>query len=198
MDLGTSPGQNRVGPNSRARMQVESLAVAGALKIVPRAFADDRGYFKEVFRASPYAEELGLREPFVQDNVSFSKARVLRGLHGDARMAKLVQVLRGSACDVVVDVRKESPTYRQWVAVTLEGTTHTQLFIPAGCLHGFLALEDDTMLLYKQTAEYDPASEFGVAWNDPDLAIDWPLSGHPPLLSTKDAANPTLRELGYV
>ncbi len=175
-------------------MQVESLSIAGAFQIVPRPFADDRGYFKEVYRSSAYAE-IGLREPFVQDNVSVSKAGVLRGLHGDTRMAKLVQVLRGRAYDVIVDARKGSPTYAQWEAVTLESSSHAQLYIPAGCLHGFLALEDETVLLYKQTAEYDPKTEFGVAWNDPELAIDWPLEGKPPLLSPKDAANPPFDKL---
>jgi dTDP-4-dehydrorhamnose 3,5-epimerase len=178
-------------------MQVESLSIAGALKIVPRAFADDRGYFKEVFRSSAYAQ-LGLQEPFVQDNVSASKARVLRGLHGDVRMAKLVQVLRGSAFDVIVDLRKESPSYMRWISVTLEAASHAQLYIPAGCLHGFLALEDETLLTYKQTAEYDPAYEIGIAWNDPDLSIAWPLDGAHPILSAKDAANPTLRERGLL
>ncbi len=178
-------------------MQVEALSIAGAQKITPRAFADDRGYFKELFRSSVYAQ-LGLREPFVQDNVSVSKARVLRGLHGDARMAKLVQVLRGNAFDVIVDVRKGSPSYAQWVGVTLDAAAHTQLYIPAGCLHGFLALEDDTLLMYKQTAEYDPATEIGVVWNDPDLAIAWPLEGAAPSLSPKDAKNPTLREAGLL
>jgi dTDP-4-dehydrorhamnose 3,5-epimerase len=178
-------------------MQVESLPIAGALKIVPRAFADDRGYFKEIFRSQAYAE-LGLSGPFVQDNVSVSKARVLRGLHGDMRMAKLVQVLRGSAFDVIVDVRKGSPSYAQWTGVTLEADAHAQLYIPAGCLHGFLALEDDTVLTYKQTAEYDPAQEIGVVWNDPDLEIGWPLRGAAPILSAKDASNPTLRQRGLL
>jgi len=178
-------------------MQVESLSIAGARKIVPRVFGDDRGYFKEIFRASAYAE-LGLREPFVQENVSVSEARVLRGLHGDPRMAKLVQVLRGRAFDVIVDVRKDSPSYAQWQGVMLEGGSHAQLYIPAGCLHGFLALEDNTLLLYKQTAEYDPAREIGIAWDDPDLAIAWPLAGGAPLLSPKDAKNPTLRAAGLL
>ncbi|MGC2129823.1 MAG: dTDP-4-dehydrorhamnose 3,5-epimerase [Candidatus Aquilonibacter sp.] len=178
-------------------MDVQPLPISGAKKIVPRIFADDRGYFKEAFRSSVYVQ-LGLLEPFVQDNVSVSKARVLRGLHGDMRMAKLVQVLRGSAFDVIADVRKESPSYRQWTAVRLDAAAHSQLYIPAGCLHGFLALEDDTLLTYKQTAEYDPATEIGVAWNDPDLAIAWPLGGADPILSTKDAENRTLRQLGLL
>jgi dTDP-4-dehydrorhamnose 3,5-epimerase len=178
-------------------MHIESLSIAGAKKIVPRSFADDRGYFKEVFRSSAYAQ-LGLHEPFVQDNVSVSKAWTLRGLHGDMRMAKLVQVLRGSAFDVIVDLREDSPSYGQWASATLDGEGHVQLYIPAGCLHGFLALEDDTLLTYKQTAEYDPAHEIGIAWNDPDLAIRWPLDGQSPLLSPKDASNPTLRERGLL
>ena len=172
-------------------MDVQPLPIAGALVMTPRTFTDDRGYFKEVFRSSAYAR-LGLLEPFVQDNVSVSKAGVLRGLHGDMRMAKLIQVLRGSAFDVIADVRRGSPTFMKWHGVMLRAQEHTQLYIPAGCLHGFLALEDDTLLTYKQTAEYDPAQEIGIAWNDPDLAIIWPLDGAAPLLSPKDAKNPTL------
>ncbi len=178
-------------------MHIESLSIAGAKKIVPRAFSDERGHFKEVFRSSAYAQ-LGLPEPFVQDNVSVSRAGVLRGLHGDMRMAKLVQVLRGSAFDVIVDLRKGSPSYLQWDGLTLTDSGHAQLYIPAGCLHGFLALEDDTLLTYKQTAEYDPAHEVGIAWDDADLAIEWPLLREAPILSPKDAANPTLRERGFL
>ena len=178
-------------------MHIESLSIAGAKKIVPRAFSDERGYFKEVFRSSAYAQ-LGLREPFVQDNVSVSRAGVLRGLHSDTRMAKLVQVLRGSAFDVIVDLRKGSPSYLQWDGLTLTESDHAQVYIPAGCLHGFLALEDDTILSYKQTAEYDPSCEIAIAWNDQDLSIAWPLTSAAPLLSAKDAANPTLRERGIL
>ncbi|HTU69738.1 MAG TPA: dTDP-4-dehydrorhamnose 3,5-epimerase [Candidatus Baltobacteraceae bacterium] len=178
-------------------MDVQPLPIDGAKKVVPDAFRDDRGYFKEIFRSSVYAR-IGVPGPFVQDNVSVSRARVLRGLHGDMRMAKLVQVLRGKAFDVIADVRAGSPSYGRWTAVTLEAAGHAQIYIPAGCLHGFLALEDDTLLLYKQTAEYDPAHEIGIAWNDPDLAIEWPLAGSEPLLSAKDRANPTLRERGLL
>ena len=135
---------------------------------------------------------------FVQDNLSLSQRLVLRGLHSDPQMAKIVQVLTGTAYDVIVDVRRESPSFMRWHAVTLRAREHTQLYIPAGCLHGFLALEDETALLYKQSAEYDPATEFGVAWNDPDLAIEWPLGGAAPILSAKDAGNPTLRERGLL
>ena len=178
-------------------MLVERLSIAGVQKITPRAFADGRGYFKETFRGSRY-DEHGILGPFVQDNVSLSMAGVLRGLHGDERMAKLVQVLHGRAFDVAVDLRKGSPTFRRWVGLMLDASEHTQLYIPAGCLHGFLALEDDTMLSYKQTAEYDPKTELGIAWDDPDLAIAWPLDGAAPLISPKDAGNPTLLEAGLL
>jgi dTDP-4-dehydrorhamnose 3,5-epimerase len=178
-------------------MDVSTTAIFGALRIVPSVFRDDRGYFKETFSASRY-QRAGIANTFVQDNVSLSKRGTLRGLHGDHRMAKLVQVLEGSAFDVIVDLRPESPTYRRWLGIPLDATSHAQIFIPAGCLHGFLALEDGTLLAYKQTAEYDPASEIGVAWNDPDVGIEWPLAGLEPLLSPKDAANPTLRELGFL
>jgi dTDP-4-dehydrorhamnose 3,5-epimerase len=177
-------------------MEVEPLPIRGAYKIIPRVFSDDRGSFKEIFSATRYAQFNATT--FTQDNVSSSKRHTLRGLHADPRMSKLVQVLRGSAFDVLVDLRRDSPTYRMCYSTELRATEHTQLYIPAGCLHGFLALEDDTLLLYKQTAEYDPTAEYGVAWNDPDLEIDWPLNGAAPLLSPKDAANPTLRELGHL
>jgi dTDP-4-dehydrorhamnose 3,5-epimerase len=178
-------------------MEVTRLPIEGALQLTLRAFADERGWFKELYAATRY-RNAGISDAFVQDNLSLSGRGVLRGLHGDVRMAKLVQVLGGAAHDVVVDVRRESPTFMRWHAVNLRANEHTQLFIPAGCLHGFLALEDDTLLSYKQSAEYDPATEFGIAWDDPDLSIAWPLEGAAPILSAKDAANPTLRERGIL
>ncbi len=137
---------------------------------------------------------LGIADEFVQDNVSFSRRGVLRGLHGDPRMSKLVQVLRGEAFDVIVDARKESSTFGQWEGVHLRAQEHVQIYIPAGFLHGFLALSDDVIFTYKQSAEYDPAQEIGVRWNDPDLAIAWPLTGNPEL-SPKDLANRAFREV---
>jgi len=173
-------------------MEVRPLPIDGALLIVPRAFSDERGYFKETYSAARYAEA-GVRETFVQDNVSLSDRDVLRGLHGDVRMAKLVQVLAGAAYDVIADARPDSPTYGRWTGEYLRAGDHRQLYIPAGCLHGFLSLEDGTLLSYKQSAAYDPGSEFAVAWNDPTLAIDWPLDGREPRLSPKDACNSSLR-----
>jgi dTDP-4-dehydrorhamnose 3,5-epimerase len=178
-------------------MEVTRLPIDGALEIVPKVFRDDRGWFKETYARSRY-QTMGIDTDLVQDNLSMSGRFVLRGLHGDPRMGKLVQVLIGSAYDVVVDARAASPTFMRWHAVTLRANEHHQLYIPPGCVHGFLALEDETLLLYKQSAEYDPAREFGIAWNDPDLAIEWPLAGAAPILSAKDASNPTLRQRGLL
>ena len=124
----------------------------------------------------PSTPRLGLTEPFVQDNVSASKARVLRGLHGDVRMAKLVQVLRGSAFDVIVDLRKESPSYMQWIGVCRSKPLRTPSSTSrrAACTDSSPS-KTIRCLTYKQSAEYDPATEIGIAWNDPDLAIAWPL-----------------------
>jgi dTDP-4-dehydrorhamnose 3,5-epimerase len=178
-------------------MDVQPLPIAGALTLVPRVFEDERGYFKETYAASRYRAS-GVAETFVQDNLSLSRRGVMRGLHGDRRMGKLIQVLAGSAYDVIADVRPDSPTFLKWHGITLRAKEHTQLYIPPGCLHGFLALEEGTLLAYKQTAEYDPSQEIGIAWNDPDLAIAWPLEGLEPLLSPKDAKNPTLRAAGLL
>jgi dTDP-4-dehydrorhamnose 3,5-epimerase len=178
-------------------MEVTPLPIDGAFVFVPKEYGDDRGWFKELYASTRY-RNAGVNTDFVQENLSMSHRLVLRGLHGDPKMAKLVQVLHGSAYDVIVDARPASPTFRRWFGSTLRSKEHTQLYIPAGCLHGFLALENKTLLLYKQTAEYDPAAEFGVAWNDPDLAIEWPLEGATPILSAKDAINPTLRERGLL
>lgn len=178
-------------------MEVIRLPIYGALQLTLKQFPDDRGWFKELYASTRYRNG-GIPEAFVQDNLSMSRRGVLRGLHGDSRMAKLVQVLSGSAYDVIVDLRSDSPSFMQWHAITLRAAQSEQLYIPAGCLHGFLALEDGTLFSYKQSAEYDPNAELGVAWDDPDLAIAWPLEDGHPFLSTKDAGNPTLRERGIL
>jgi dTDP-4-dehydrorhamnose 3,5-epimerase len=181
---------------SATSMKVVQLSIDGALEITPNVFRDERGAFKETFAATRY-RAAGIPESFVQDNISISERGVLRGLHGDRRMAKLVQVLAGAAFDVIVDIRPGSPTFRKWFGTMLEADRHNQLYIPQGCLHGFLATESGTVLSYKQSAEYDPGQEIGIAWNDPDIGIAWPLS-ESPILSPKDAANPTLRERGLL
>ncbi len=157
-------------------------------------FADDRGYFKEVYSQARY-HDLGIADEFVQDNVSCSQRGVLRGLHGDARMAKLVQALAGEAFDVIVDFRRGSPTFLKWEAIVLRAGEHTQVYVPRGFLHGFLALADNTMLLYKQSALYDKGSEIGVAWDDPSIGIDWPLGGRTPMLSAKDGCNSSVKDV---
>jgi len=155
--------------------------------LVPTAFDDERGFFKEAYVRSKY-EALGIRDDFVQDSVSFSKRNVVRGLHADPEMSKLVQVLQGEAFDVMVDARPGSATFGQWEAFRLSAANHNQLYIPRGCLHGFQALSDGVVLSYKQSAEYDPAREISVRWDDSDLAIDWP-SPEAATVSVRDCKN---------
>jgi dTDP-4-dehydrorhamnose 3,5-epimerase len=172
-------------------MEIEHLPLTGALLLTPRVFTDERGYFEETYSLDRY-RNCGIEETFVQDNLSLSRRNVLRGLHGDARMAKLVGVLRGSVFDVIVDLRAESPTHRRWYGTVLNAERPRQIYVPQGFLHGFLALEEDTLVGYKQSAAYDPAREISVAWDDPDLGIEWPLGGRRPILSPRDAASPPL------
>ncbi|MBV8490816.1 MAG: dTDP-4-dehydrorhamnose 3,5-epimerase [Candidatus Eremiobacteraeota bacterium] len=174
-------------------MHIEPLAIADAKILTLRAFGDERGYFKETY-SEPRYREAGIEDRFVQDNVSVSRRNVLRGLHAEPSTAKLVQVLAGEAFDVIADIRDGSPTYGQWYGTVLHAREHRQVYVPRGCLHGFLALTDEVMFLYKQTAAYNPQTEFGIAWDDPQLAIAWPLDGIAPLLSAKDRANPRLSE----
>jgi dTDP-4-dehydrorhamnose 3,5-epimerase len=172
-------------------MEIEHLPLTGALVLTPRIFADERGYFEETYSLDRY-RQCGVEETFVQDNLSLSRRNVLRGLHGDARMAKLVGVLRGSIFDVIVDLRISSPTHRRWYGTVLNAERGRQMYVPKGFLHGFLALEDETLVAYKQSAAYDPGHEFSVMWDDPDLGIEWPLGGSRPILSPRDAASPPL------
>ena len=167
-------------------MRFSRLKFPQAAIVEPDVFTDERGYFKEVFSAEKY-REAGIHEAFVQDNVSFSRAGVLRGMHFDERMAKLVQCLSGEIYDVIVDMREESPTFKQWDAITLSGENHRQLYIPPRFAHGFYVTGESAIVMYKQTALYDPSYERAVAWNDPSIGIAWPLRGEP-LLSAKDAA----------
>jgi len=157
---------------------------------VPEVFADERGFFKETYSTTKY-HALGLNDDFVQDSVSFSKKNVLRGLHYDRRMSKLVQVLRGRIYDVIVDLREGSPTHLRWQGFHLSDDEHRQLYVPPGFAHGFLALTADVVFAYKHGALYDAAYEGCVRWDDPTLAIAWPLDGEP-IVSAKDRAAPTL------
>ena len=171
-------------------MKVESTRLPEVKRIVCRVLRDDRGQFSESWRHTAYAAE-GIG-PFVQDNVSVSKQGVLRGLHlqHPKGQGKLVSALRGRIFDVAVDVRIGSPTFGQWVGEELSADNGTQLYIPVGFAHGFVTLSDDVVVGYKCTDYYSPADERSVLWNDPQIAIDWPVVE--PIVSGKDAAAPTL------
>ena len=162
---------------------------------VPDVFEDDRGFFKETYSTVKY-RALGLGDDFVQDSVSFSMRNVIRGMHFDFRMSKFVQVLRGKVWDAIVDIRKNSPTYLGWQGFCLSEHNHRQLYVPAGFAHGFLALTDDVVFSYKHGALYDPATEGAIRWNDPTLAIAWPLVGEP-RISAKDQAAPLLADASF-
>jgi len=176
--------------------QMRTTPIDGLLVIEPKVFADERGFFMESFKASDFAA-FGITQNFVQDNHSKSRKGVIRGLHfqrAPYAQGKLVRVTRGRAWDVAVDLRKGSPTFGTWCAVELSADNHLLFWIPEGFAHGFLALEDDTELLYKCTAEYNPTSDGGVRWKDPDIGVGWPQIGVSPLLSSKDAVLPLLKD----
>lgn len=165
--------------------------------IKPRRFGDARGYFSETYSAAIFAQ-FGISAHFVQDNHSLSeKAGVIRGLHFQIppeAQAKLVRVVRGSVFDVAVDLRKGSPTYGKWCGATLTATGGEQYFIPRGFAHAFCTLEPETEFVYKVDGYYAPACDGGLRWNDPDLAIDWPISPGEISVSDKDAKLPFLRD----
>jgi len=176
--------------------QIRTTPIDGLLVIEPKVFADERGFFMESFKASDFAA-FGITQNFVQDNHSKSRKGVIRGLHfqrAPYAQGKLVRVTRGRAWDVAVDLRKGSPTFGTWCAVELSADNHLLFWIPEGFAHGFLALEDDTEILYKCTAEYNPTSDGGIRWNDPDIGVAWPQIGVSPLLSSKDAVLPLLKD----
>ena len=165
--------------------------------ITPRRLGDDRGWFSETYNARRLAEH-GIVNVFCQDNQSLTRAPgTLRGLHfqraPDAQ-AKLVRCLAGSIFDVAVDIRRGSPTFGRWVGIELSADNGRQLFVPVGYAHAFLTLEPDCMVAYKVDAFYSAECDSGISWNDPDIAIDWPLDG-PPQLSAKDSALPPLAAL---
>ena len=170
--------------------------IEGVYIIEVKTYGDARGYFMETYKQSDF-EEAGLNYTFVQDNQSSSTHGVLRGLHFQKThpQAKLVRVLRGEVFDVAVDLRGGSPTYGQWVGVILSGENHRQFLIPRGFAHGFVVLSETAEFAYKCDELYHPEDEGGIAWNDPDVAIDWPDVGMP-VLSEKDKKHPTLAECG--
>jgi dTDP-4-dehydrorhamnose 3,5-epimerase len=170
----------------------------GVVKLIrPRRFGDDRGWFSETWSARA-AERLGLPKEFCQDNHSLSRpAWTLRGLHFQIpphAQAKLVRCVRGRIWDVAVDVRTGSPTFGKWVGAELSAENGHQLFVPIGFAHGFLTLEPDTEVEYKVTDFYSPECDGGLIWNDPDIAVGWPLEGAAPILSPKDGILPRLAD----
>jgi dTDP-4-dehydrorhamnose 3,5-epimerase len=175
-------------------MRVVPSALPEVVFIDPDVFGDSRGYFFESWNQARY-RDLGLPESFVQDNVSRSRRGVLRGLHFQEPKAqgKLVTVLEGAVYDVVADIRVGSPTFGRTVAETLTGESRRQMYIPPGFAHGFCVLSESATFIYKCTENYAPAAEGGIIWNDPDLAIAWPVTE--PTLSTKDEKYPRLRDV---
>lgn len=171
-------------------MKIEATDIKDVSILEPKVFGDDRGFFYESYNQRVFAEKTGLSVEFVQDNHSRSERGVLRGLHYQIQQpqGKLVRVVRGEVFDVAVDIRKSSPNFGKWVGYFLSAENHRQLWIPAGFAHGFLVVSEAAEFLYKTTDFYAPNHERCIIWNDPDLAIDWPLAGKTPIVSGKDRA----------
>ena len=178
-------------------MKITPTAIPEVLLIEPRVFGDARGFFFESFNQKSFAEATGVNLPFVQDNHSKSVKGVLRGLHYQLEphaQGKLVRVTQGEVFDVAVDLRKDAKTFGQWVGVTLSADNKQQLWIPPGFAHGFLVLSDTAEFLYKTTDYYAPQAERSLRWDDPTLAIAWPLEGEP-ILADKDRQGHMFSEL---
>ena len=178
-------------------MKVIETEIAGVRIVEPDVFGDDRGWFCETYNAERY-RRAGIDGLFVQDNESLSARGVVRGLHWQAAphtQAKLIRVIHGAVWDVTVDIRKGSPTYGRHVAVTLSAGNRRQLYVPRGFAHGFIVLEDDTLLSYKCDNLYRPESERGMRFDDPALGIEWPDVGMPLTLSPKDRNHPPLADV---
>lgn len=177
-------------------MKVTRTAIPDVMLLEPRVFGDERGFFFESFNEKTFQEATGVQLAFVQDNHSRSQKGVLRGLHYQLQnpQGKLVRVVAGEVIDVAVDIRKSSPTFGQWVSARLSASDHHQFWIPPGFAHGFVVLSDYAEFLYKTTDYYNPAAERSIAWDDPDLAIDWQLGGLTPQLSAKDQQGKRLSE----
>ncbi|TNE78631.1 MAG: dTDP-4-dehydrorhamnose 3,5-epimerase [Bacteroidetes bacterium] len=175
-------------------MEIKHIPIDGPLVIQPKVFFDERGYFFESFNQAKFTEA-GVQEVFVQDNQSMSQKGAVRGLHFQApphAQGKLVRVIQGAVYDVIVDIRKNSPTYGQHFGIELSASNFTTFWIPAGFAHGFSTLEDNTIFQYKCTDLYHKESEGGILWNDPDLNIDWKVAN--PILSEKDQLNTRFKD----
>lgn len=181
-------------------MNIEKTTIADVEIITPDVFGDERGFFMESFSAKRYKEEIGIDDPFVQDNLSSSQKGVLRGLHyqkAPHAQGKLVSVARGRVFDVAVDIRKGSETFGKWIGAELSEENKKQLWIPAGLAHGFLTLEDNTIFSYKCTDYYTPEVDAGVMWNDSTIAIDWPELDVEYIISKKDQQHPSFKDLDH-
>ena len=176
-------------------MRVLPTRLEGPILLAPTVFRDPRGFFFESYRADRY-RAAGISDRFVQDNHSRSLAGTVRALHfqHSPGQAKLVRVARGRAWDVIVDIRRRSPTFGEWEGFELDDEHHHQLYIPVGFAHGFCALSDLVDLVYKVGSYYDVKTERGIAWDDPDIGIDWPIAS--PVLSDRDRELPRLAEIG--
>jgi dTDP-4-dehydrorhamnose 3,5-epimerase len=175
-------------------MKIISTSIPDVIVFEPQVFSDSRGHFLETYQEQKY-RDAGIPKPFVQDNQSFSIAKVLRGLHFQLHhpQGKLVRVTRGEVFDVAVDLRRKSATFGQWHGEVLSAENHRQMYIPENFAHGFCVLSDSAEFLYKCTDFYHPGDEVGLIWNDAKIGVQWPIQD--PLLSEKDAKLPTLAEV---
>ncbi len=175
-------------------MKFQPTAIADVILITPVIYPDNRGYFFEAYHQDLFSKN-GIVTPFVQDNQSFSTQGTLRGLHyqiAPKAQAKLIRVLEGEIIDVAVDIRPQSPTYRQSVSIPLSAKDHTMLYIPAGFAHGFFVTSPTATIVYKCSEFYSPEHECSIRWNDPTLAINWSLGTTEPIVSAKDQIAPFL------
>ena len=177
-------------------MRVVAAELPGVLVLEPRAYADHRGSFYESWNARVFAEATGVSAEFVQDNHAYSVRNVLRGLHYQVvqPQGKLVRVAAGTVFDVVVDLRRASPTFARWTSIEISAENRRQVWVPPGFGHGYLALSDAATVLYKTTEYWVPEYDRAICWNDPDLAIDWPLVDGGPIVAERDAGAPKLRD----
>lgn len=179
-------------------MELRTFELDGPVEIIPRKIEDSRGYFSEIFRLDSFVDQAGPAE-FVQDNQSLSvRPGTIRGIHFQSEpmaQGKLVRCLAGRVFDVAVDLRRDSPAFGRWVAVTLTPEDNNQLWVPVGFGHAFCTLEPNSVIGYRVTSYYSPEHDKGVAWDDPDIAIDWPECADAESLSAKDRAQPRLADL---
>ncbi|MEJ1221490.1 dTDP-4-dehydrorhamnose 3,5-epimerase [Sediminicola sp. 1XM1-17] len=179
-------------------MKITESPIKGCFFMEPMVFEDERGLFYEAYQKNRFDDYVGDKVNFVQDNVSFSKKGVLRGLHfqrGNSAQAKLVHVIKGKVLDVIVDIRQGSPTFGKHVKIELSAINRKLVYIPKGLAHGFLALTDEVIFAYKCDAYYDPKSEAGILYSDPGLGIDWEMAEDSLILSEKDLKLPLLKDL---